>query len=216
MNNLYKRVSLVDRVFEQLENEILLGQYSHGEVITELHLAEKMGVSRTPIHDALVRLEEDKLIIGVSKGYRVLGITTDDLVDIMDIRISVEGLAAYYCAKLHTDAEIAELAHIIELQDFYASKGDLDRIKETDDQFHLSICEYCRHPIISGTLVPLHKRIQRYRRASIQITGRSEMMAGEHRAIYEAIACRDAELARRLTVRHIENAKASMLKAEGN
>lgn len=214
MNNIYKRVSLVDRVYEQLESEILLGKYSHGETITELRLAEKMGVSRTPIHDALVRLEEDHLVEGISKGYRVLGITTEDLIDIMDIRINVEGLAAYYCALLRTDSEIESLLHIVELQDFYAAKGDIDRIKETDDQFHLSICECCRHPIISSTLVPLHKRIQRYRRASMQVNGRSELMVGEHRAIFEAISNRDAELAKQLTEQHIRNAKASMLKAK--
>ena len=94
MENMYKRVSLVDRVFEKLENDILSGRYPRGEILTELGLAEELGVSRTPIHDALLRLAEERLIEDTGRGLCVLGITREDLMDIQEIRLNVEGLAS--------------------------------------------------------------------------------------------------------------------------
>lgn len=212
METTYKRVSLVDRVFEKLEDDILLGNYPRGEILTEMRLAEELGVSRTPIHDALLRLVEERLIEDNGRGFTVLGITREDVADIMDIRLNVEGLASYYTTLNIDDKTLAELLHIVELQEFYTSKGDRDRTKEMDDQFHSAICRFCRHNVISDTLLPLHKKIQRYRRASISDEKRMQEMAKEHRAIYEAIAAKDAEKAQSLTRLHVENAKKSMLK----
>ena len=212
MENTYKRVSLVDRVFEKLEDDILLGRYPRGEVLTEMRLAEELGVSRTPIHDALLRLAEVRLIEDNGRGFLVLGITREDVEDIMEIRLNVEGLASYYTTVNCSPESLEELLHIVELQEFYTSKGDRDRTKEMDDQFHSAICRLCRHNVISDTLVPLHKKIQRYRRASISDEKRMQEMAKEHRAIYEAIAAGDAEQAKKLTQLHVENAKKSMLK----
>ena len=75
----YKTTSLADQVFERLENDIIQGVYAKGEVLTELKLVERMGVSRTPIREALRRLEQERLITDSGKGSIVLGITEDDL-----------------------------------------------------------------------------------------------------------------------------------------
>ena len=82
----FKTVSLADQVFEKLESDIISGVYPRGEILTELKLVEQLGVSRTPIREALRRLEQERLIQEVGKGSLVLGITLDDLVDIMNIR----------------------------------------------------------------------------------------------------------------------------------
>lgn len=212
MDNVYKRVSLVDRVFEKIEDDILFGRYPRGEVLTEMRLAEELGVSRTPIHDALLRLAEERLIEDNGRGFTVLGITREDVEDIMEIRHNVEGLASYYTTLNRTQETLDELLHIVELQEFYTAKGDRDRTKEMDDQFHSAICRLCKHNVISDTLIPLHKKIQRYRRASIADEARMKRMAEEHRAIYEAIAAGDAEQAKKLTQLHVENARKNMLK----
>ena len=86
--------SLADQVFERLENDIIHGVYPKGEILTELKLVEQLGVSRTPIREALRRLEQERLIEDTGKGSRVLGITESDLEDIMNIRQRIEGLAA--------------------------------------------------------------------------------------------------------------------------
>ena len=95
----YKTTSLADQVFEKLENDIIQGIYPRGELLTELKLVEQLGVSRTPIREALRRLEQERLIEDTGKGSRVLGITVEDLEDIMNIRERIEGLAAYYAAR---------------------------------------------------------------------------------------------------------------------
>lgn len=95
----FRTVTLADQVFERLESDIIQGVYPRGEVLTELRLVEQLNVSRTPIREALRRLEQEHLIADTGKGSVVLGITAEDLVDIMDIRCKIEGLASYYAAK---------------------------------------------------------------------------------------------------------------------
>ena len=90
----FRTVTLADQVFERLESDIIQGVYPRGEVLTELKLVEQLNVSRTPIREALRRLEQEHLIADTGKGSVVLGITAEDLVDIMDIRCKIEGLRA--------------------------------------------------------------------------------------------------------------------------
>ena len=144
----FKSVSLADQVFDKLENDIIVGIYPRGEVLTELKLVEQLGVSRTPIREALRRLEQERLIADSGKGSIVLGITDDDLLDIMNIRESVEGLAAYYAAVNIDDEGREALLHIVDLQDFYFSKGDLDRLRKVDDEFHDAICRLSGRTVI--------------------------------------------------------------------
>ena len=209
----FKSVSLADQVFEKLENDIIIGVYPRGEVLTELKLVEQLGVSRTPIREALRRLEQERLIADSGKGSIVLGITEEDLVDIMNIRQPIEGLAAYYAAVNMTDEGRAELAHIVDLQDFYFTKGDLDRLRKVDDEFHDAICRLSGRTVINDTLIPLHRKTRRYRRIAMDDPERVPKTLKEHRAIYEAIVSGNAELARELSSRHIENAKKHMLRS---
>ena len=136
----FKSTSLADQVFDRLENDIIQGAYPKGEILTELKLVEQLGVSRTPIREALRRLEQERLIEDTGKGSRVLGITEDDLLDIMTIRERVEGVAAYYAAKNIGPDGMKELAHLVDLQEFYFQKKDADRLRQVDDQFHDTIC----------------------------------------------------------------------------
>ena len=207
----FKTTSLADQVFEKLENDIIQGVYPKGEVLTELKLVEQLGVSRTPIREALRRLEQERLIADAGKGSIVLGITEDDLLDIMNIRQRVEALAAYYATVNMTDEGRAELAHIVDLQEFYYNKGDMDHLRRVDDEFHDAICRLSKRNVITDTLVPLHRKTRRYRRIALENRERTAQSMGEHRAIYEAIVSGDAELARQLTAQHIEHAKEHML-----
>ena len=207
----FKSTSLADQVFEKLENDIIQGAYPKGEVLTELKLVEQLGVSRTPIREALRRLEQERLIADTGKGSVVLGITEDDLLDIMNIRQRIEGLAAYYATINMTDEGRKELSHIVDLQEFYFSKKDADHLRQVDDQFHDAICLLSKRTVIMDTLIPLHRKTRRYRRISWGDWVRTEKTMLEHRQIYDAIMSGDAELAKELTAKHIENAKDHML-----
>ncbi len=207
----FKTVSLADQVFEKLENDIITGVYARGEILTELKLVENLGVSRTPIREALRRLEQERLIAESGKGSVVLGITLEDLVDIMDIRQRIEGLAAYYAAKNITPEGIERLRTINQLQDFYYGKHDVEHLREMDDQFHDAIYELSGRAVIHDTLLPLHKKTQRYRRISMEDSVRLDKSMQEHRAIFEAIAAGNAGQAEQLVHQHIVNAKESMI-----
>lgn len=207
----FKTTSLADQVFERLENDIIQGVYPKGEILTELKLVEQLGVSRTPIREALRRLEQERLIEDTGKGSKVLGITEEDLLDIMNIRQRIEGLAAYYATVNMTEEGRRELAHIVDLQEFYFNKNDVDHLRRVDDQFHDAICYLGKRSVITDTLVPLHRKTRRYRRISMEDRERTCKTMKEHHAIYEAIVSGQAELAMELTTNHIANAKEHMI-----
>jgi len=209
--NQFKTTSLADQVFEKLENDIIQGVYPRGEILTELKLVDQLGVSRTPIRDALRRLEQERLIEDTGKGSRVVGITEEDLEDIMNIRQRIEGLAAYYAAKNMTPEGLAELTHIVDLQDFYYDKGDAEQLRQVDEQFHDLICYLSKRTVIMDTLIPLHRKTRRYRRISMEDWSRTVNTRKEHRAILDAMASGNADLAESLMAKHIENAKKHML-----
>lgn len=207
----FRTASLADQVFEKLEDDIVYGVYKRGEVLTELKLAETLGVSRTPIREALRRLEQERLITDTGKGSLVLGITKEDLLDIMDIRRSVEGLASFYAAVNITEDGREELTHLLDLQEFYTSKNDVAHLQNIDDQFHAAICRLCSRNVINDTLIPLHRKTRLYRKLAMEDKSRSPRTLQEHRDIYEAIISGNGELARELTSQHIENAKIHMM-----
>lgn len=208
----FKTISLADQVFEKIENDIITGVYARGEILTELKLAEDLGVSRTPIREAIRRLEQERLLAESGKGSVVLGITLDDLIDIMCVRERIEGLAACYAAKNITPESAEELQTISELQDFYYQKHDVENLRRMDDRFHDAIYELCGSNVIHDTLLPLHKKTQRYRRISIEDADRLSNSINEHKAICQAICAGDAERAEQLLHQHIVNAKESMIK----
>lgn len=207
----FKTVSLADQVFEKIENDIITGVYERGEILTELKLVEQLGVSRTPIREALRRLEQERLIADSGKGSIVLGITVEDLVDIMNIREHVEGLATYYATKNITDEDAKTLKEISQLQDFYYEKMDKDNLQKIDDRFHDMLYELSGRTVIRDTLLPLHRKTMRFRRASIKDQNRMSASVKEHKAIIEAIVTGQPELAQKLMSNHIQNAKEHMI-----
>ncbi len=207
----FKTVSLADQVFEKLENDIITGVYPKGEVLTELKLVEQLGVSRTPIREALRRLEQERLIQDSGKGSVVLGITLHDLEDIMNIREHVEGLAAYHAAENATDAEKEELKQISELQDFYFSKEDMDNLQKMDDRFHDALYEMSHRSVLHDTLLPLHRKSMRYRKVTSKHKSVQERSVNEHKKIIEAVIAGDGLLAQQLMTTHIRNAKEHVI-----
>ncbi|MEE1279307.1 MAG: GntR family transcriptional regulator [Oscillospiraceae bacterium] len=210
----HKPVSLANQIFERLENDILTGKYQRGELLTEIKLSEILGVSRTPIREALRRLEQEHLIEETSKGSLVLGITQEDLRDIYLIRQHIEGLAAFRAAQTITDEQLGELSEILDLQEFYAKRGDAVQIKGADHQFHELIYRYSGSNVIYNTLKPLHKKVQKYRQVSVQNSARALVSVEEHREILNALAAHDAELAQKMMTEHVINAYSSIAKID--
>lgn len=206
-----KGSSLADKIFIKLEEDILSEKYKAGEVLTEMKLSEELGVSRTPIREALSRLEQEELITFLPKGIKVLGVSLEDLKDIYDIRIAIEGMAAEKAAEKMSDAQLKEIEEIVELQEFYTKKNDADRIKNMDTQFHEYIYSNCDSPIFLTTLSLLHKKIQKFRRLSVENHKRAKDAVKEHREILNALKKHNSQLAKQLTEQHIKNAKNNII-----
>ena len=202
----HKTISLADQVFEHLESDILSGKYSRGEVLTETKLSSELGVSRTPIREALRRLGQEHLIEESGKGSVVIGVTEKDLEDIYLIRSKIEGLAAAFAAENRTEKQLEELREVLELQEFYVAKKDADRIKKMDNKFHNKVYELSGSVIFFDTLLPLHKKVQKFRKASVESKSRAVASAEEHRKIFEAIAEGNPQKAEEFAKAHVENA----------
>lgn len=210
----HKTISLADQVFEHIETDILSGKYQKGENLTESKLSLELGVSRTPIREALRRLEQEHLIEESPKGMVVVGISEKDLTDIFEIRAALEGKAAALAAQNYTDEQINIIREALEFQEFYLVKNDPDRIKSMDSRFHETIYKMSGSTIFYDVLMPLHKKILKYRKASVSDSSRAAASIAEHRAIYEAILARDSELASRLVSEHLDNAYKHISKKE--
>ena len=212
----HKIVSLADCVFDKLENDILSGKYAYGEVLTEARLSEELGVSRTPIREAIRRLEQEHILEDTSRGLVVVGISREDMLDIYEIRHQLEGMAARRAAASITPETLVDMKEVLDLQRFYIESEkepgeNSDQIKNLDSRFHELLYTSCGSLTLQNVLVPLHRKAQKYRRASVEKRSRAEASVREHRAIYEAIAAGNAQEAEQQMIRHIENARKSIL-----
>ena len=203
----HKTVSLADQVFDRLENDILSGVYKRGELLTELRLCEELGVSRTPVHEAMKRLEQEHIIEDCGKGMRVLSITAEDAECIYEIRSRVEGMAAAACARSISEQDLKALHDLVDLQAFYAQRGDSDRVKSLDSEFHEMIYRCSGSAVLFDTLSPLHKKVQKFRKAAVEQRSRAEESVAEHLAVYTAIASRDPLEAERVMNAHVASAR---------
>ncbi len=202
----HKSVSLADQVFDHIETDILTGKYEKGTLLTESKLSEELGVSRTPIREALRRLEQEHLIEESGKGVVVVGIGEDDVEVIFQLRFRIEPLAAQRAAENRSEYQLSLLREAVEFQEFYLGKQDADRIKLMDSQFHETIYKMSGSIVLYDVLLPLHRKIQKYRKVSVSKTSRASDSIAEHRAILEAITAGDGEKAYDLVKRHLLNA----------
>lgn len=211
----HRPISIADQVFEQLEREILAGKYPQGEILSELRLSAELGVSRTPIREAIRRLEQEHILEDTSRGMVVVGITHEDMLDIYDIRRQLESTAARRAAACITEEALTEMKEILELQRFYIESektdgGNSDQIKNMDSRFHALLYASCGSRPYADTLTSLHKKIIKFRKASITHHRRAIHALEEHTAIYEALLAHDGDRAAEAALLHVANAQSSI------
>ena len=204
--------SLEEKVYLSLEEQIISQKLRPGEAVTEMKLSRELGVSRTPVREALQRLDREGLIQLIpNKGAVVLGISEQDLIDIYKIRMRLEGLAARIAAE-KTDAEFCRLlGDNVDLTEFYMEKGDIEKVKNLDSEFHDIIYRSCESRMLGKTLSELHRYIASYRKLSLAADGRIERSLAEHREIYDAIVRGDAAAADALMSEHVARALENLL-----
>ena len=213
MEEKIKTANLTSWVYQQIRKRILSGVWKPGQALTELMLTQLLEVSRTPVREALRQLETEELIeMRPNRGAVVVGICPSDIADIYEIRSLLEGRAADKAAATIPAEAITQLVETVDLTEFYIGRGDYERVTAMDDRFHQSIYELTGSRMFQRILADLHSYAENIRERSIKEPGRAEKMLHEHRAIVEAIAARDGNLAGRLMVEHIHNSAENMEK----
>ena len=208
----YKSLSLANQVYQQIEKNILSGVYKAGEIISESKLSEELGVSRTPIREAIARLENDKLIGITPSGTVVLGITDEDVADMFAVKRALEPMVVKMAAMNISDEDLAKLKEILDQQEFYQEKKNIEKVRNLDTQFHDIIYSASGSPIFQAVLSPIHHKLMKYRKDSLTNEGRSRYSIEEHVKIYEAIQAGNQEKIEELVLKHVDQAYKSIQK----
>lgn len=206
----YKIVSLANQVYERLEQSILDEVYPQGSVLSEGKLSEELGVSRTPVREALTRLEAEGFVANRSEGIVVLGITEKDVEDMYQIKLAADPLAAAEAALHIDDRILAQMKDIIDQQEYFAMKGNVEKVKNLDTEFHDLIYKACGSVVFETVLSPLHHKLSKYRKTSLAQSNRLNASVEEHKEIYEGLAARDSAKVKVLMLNHVESARKSI------
>ncbi|MFT4531998.1 MAG: DNA-binding GntR family transcriptional regulator [Thalassolituus oleivorans] len=201
-------LTLAEKVFTELATAIVRGELRPGERLSEQNLVERYGGSRAPMREAIQKLEARNLVVRIPHaGARVVSLSLQELKDIYEVRLELEGMACRLAAERMTDVEIDELHGLLcehadsiaaeQGQSYYQKAGDLD--------FHYRIIKGSKnhrlHQMLCGDLYHI---VRMYRYQTSTSSKRPQQALLEHQRIVEAIAGRDAELAELLMRRHIQ------------
>ncbi len=208
--NLHKDVtdhySLRGRVFNKLREDILAGVYRENDELKENSIAGELGVSRTPVREALRQLELEGLVTMIpNKGAYVTGITSKDMHDIYMIRSYLEGLCAKWACEHITQEQIEALEEVLYLSEFHAKKNHKEQMVELDSKFHELIYQASGSKILYHVLSDFHHYVERIRKITLAMPSRASQASQEHAAILDAIKQRDAARAEQLAYEHIES-----------
>ena len=203
--------SLSGRVFHRLREDILSGKYHSDEELREKTIGDELGVSRTPVREALRQLELEGLVrIIPNKGAVVEGISQEDIKDIYEIRSRLEGLCAKRAAEHITQEQIEVLEENIFLVDFHAQKGNYSQMLELDNRFHDILYEASQSRMLKQELSNFHHYVQRVRKITLSMPERVVKSNDEHRQILEALKKYDQIQAEQLATYHMLRTIANM------
>lgn len=208
----YKNMTLADRVYEVLEHNILCGIYAPGELLTESRLSTDLGVSRTPIREAMSKLFHERLIKETTSGAKVVGVSSEDVKDLFEVKRRIEVLATKRAAQTLSESQLDAMKDNIEKQEFYAQKGDAEKVRDLDTEFHDIIYKGCDSVTFETILLPIHHKMMKFRRLSLESHDRIYDSVAEHKALYEAIRDRDSDKAETIILLHIDHSYNNLKK----
>lgn len=202
-------------VYEELRNLILTGKIKPGTRMMEIELAEDMGVSRTPIREAIRKLEKEGLVvIEPRKGAYASEVSVKDIEDILEVRANLEGLAAYLAAERMTESEKKILRQTSEKFMQAVSEGDMSEMIANDTKFHHMIVESCRNNHLIHMVEQLQELVLRFRYIYYKDFKRAEEMVPEHKRILDEIINGNGANARFEAFNHIDKLKDMIMHDE--
>lgn len=197
---------LRDVVFNTLREAILKGELKPGERLMELQLATKLGVSRTPIREAIRMLEQEGLAVTVPrKGAEVAKMTEKDMEDVLQIRDALDELAASIACEQISAEQLKELKHTMREFEEAIKTGEVKRIAEADVRFHDIIYQSTGNPKLVNMLNNLREQMYRYRVEYLKDKKNYPVLVQEHSEIIEGLSEKDKEKVTAAMHRHVRN-----------
>lgn len=213
--NVQQHKPLRELVYDQLRMLIMTGSIKPGTRMMEIELAESMGVSRTPVREAIRQLEKDGLVtIEARRGAYVSDISPDDFDSMMMVREPLEGLAAYLATLNMSEDQIAELRTAAARCKEAIEHGTQEELSDADQKFHDLINQGSGNRYLISLCHDLQEKVTRFRYIYFKSSKRAQDITEEHDTILDAIEKRDAEAARECTIQHIENLRQTIKNEE--
>lgn len=204
---------LRDVVFNTLRKAILTGELKPGERLMEIHLANKLGVSRTPIREAIRKLELEGLVTMIPRrGAEVAQITEKSLKDVLEVRRALDALCAELACARITDEEMEHLKEACAQFEKATQQKDVAVIAKADVALHDIIVAATGNQRLVQLVNNLAEQMYRYRFEYIKDKSQHEKLIEEHRIIYESILNKNCEAAARAAKLHIDNQESSIIK----
>ena len=203
---------LRDVVFNTLRQAILKGELKPGERLMEIALAERLGVSRTPIREAMRKLEQEGLVVMIPRrGAQVANITEKDLNDVLEVRIALENVAIEKACARMTEEEMRRLWLAAKEFEHTIAEGNLVKLAEADVAFHEVIYQASDNKRLIQVLNNM--REQSYRVEYLKEGETRDVLVKEHEELTKAIRERDVERAKQLSFQHIENQRMAIMRS---
>ena len=205
---------LRDVVFNTLRQAILRGELKPGERLMEIALAEKLGVSRTPIREAMRKLELEGLVVMIPRrGAQVANITEKDLNDVLEVRIALENVAIEKACTRMSEEDMGRLWLAAKEFERTMAEGNLVRLAEADVEFHEIIYRASDNKRLNQVLNNLREQIYRYRVEYLKEEETRNVLVKEHEELTKAIRERDVKKAQEISFRHIENQRRAIIQS---
>lgn len=199
------------QVYRRIRDGILCGKYAADTELKEKTIGDELGVSRTPVREALRQLELEGLVsIIPNKGAYVVGVSLQDMHDIYEIRSLLEGLCAKWAATHITPELLTELEENICLSEFHESKQNFEQMVSLDNRFHEILYEASGSRELKKVLKEYHEYLQRARSVTLAQAQRAKNSTQEHKMIADAIKNHDSASAERYAKAHIESTMLNM------
>ncbi len=200
-------------VCETLRNAIVSGILQPGERLMEIQVAEELGVSRTPVREAIRKLELEGFVVMIPRrGTYVSDLSIKDINEVYEVRTALDVLAAELAAERITEEELEEMERLLVEIGEYIEIYDMDKIVEADSKFHDILYRASRNERLVGIINNLREQLTRFRSLSMSYPGRLKDMLGEHTRLVEALGQRNVALAKNLAGEHMANAEQTLLK----
>jgi len=202
------RKPLGQHVFENLRQAIVRGDISPGARLVENRIAEAMGISRTPVREAIHKLEREGLLRKLPRGgFTVVSLSREEIEETIGIRCALESYAVRLAAMNHKKEELAPLERKIDEFQKYLDEGRMDVLPRINTEFHNLLYGLCRSPKLIKMISDLRDQIYRARRIILNVEPMAKVSNRDHRRMLNAIRRRDTEKAESLVREHILRGK---------